>query len=357
MMFKRLAILSTALAAACLAGCKGTPEAKVSLSPLACKALYDTTSSYYTDFSNYPKNIADLPIGIFFLEGRRTSALECALTLDAFDNITAEAKSDRIRDFAGEHFICYTALSGEDNVYDSLGRLDLHDAALKHTLFLVGDKCAEGEKERAKIVIASGDITRSTGLGDIANMLQESRSGVKIIGVVDEGVRSLLDILEDTPASNYAIAMIADSVTIASGAYRRALADIMAERGLKGSAYLVCQSLEAADSLSSAGISKALATIIERHYSEGRPTPISALIADFAIDDSRRGALLETVAGYRSKRIGGDYPYRSAIDEKLIIINPSQCAAKECYRTLRGDNNLALRLGEQQVTHYSDLPL
>ncbi len=357
MMRRRLAILSAALAAAILAGCKSAPQTTVTLSPLAVKALYDTTSSYYTDFSHYPKNIADLPIGIFFLEGRRTPALECALTLDAFDNITAKEQSDRIRDFAGEHFICYTALSGEDNVYDSLGRLDLHDAALKHTLFLVGDKCAEGEKERAKIVIAAGDITRGTGLGDIGNMLQESGSGVKIIGVVDEGVRSLLDILEDTPASNYAIAMIADSLTIASGAYQRALKDIMAERGLRGSAYLVCQSIGAADSLSTADISQALASIIERHYAQGRPTPISALIADFAVDDTLRGALLETVAGYRSKRIGGDYPYRSAIDEKLIIINPSQCAAKECYRILRGDNNLALRLGEQQVTHYSDLPM
>ena len=63
------------------------------------------------------------------------------------------------------------------------------------------------------------------------------------------------------------------------------------------------------------------------------------------------------INNYRSKRINGDYPYRSAINDRLIYINPSECAAMECYRTLRADNNLALRIGETKVTHYTDLPM
>ena len=75
--------------------------------------------------------------------------------------------------------------------------IDIREAAIKNTLFLVGDKCAQGEKERAKIIIASGNITRATGLDDIRQMLELSGTGVKIVGVVEEGVKGLLGSLGD----------------------------------------------------------------------------------------------------------------------------------------------------------------
>ena len=65
----------------------------------------------------------------------------------------------------------------------------------------------------------------------------------------------------------------------------------------------------------------------------------------------------EIADNYRSKRINGDYPYRSVISDKLIFIDPYECAAKECYRVLRRDNNLALRIEDNQVLHYTDLPM
>jgi len=356
-MQKSLAIFIITLLMSRLPGCNSTPVETIPLDPLAQKALYDTTSSYYTDFSTYPSNIADLPIGIFALKSSNTAALDCAVTLDKFDNITGGEQSDRIRDFAGEHFIYYTTMSGTDNIYDDKGQLDIHDAAIKHTLFLVGNKCAEGEKERAKIVIASGRVTRANGLDDIRNMLAASGSGVKVIGVVEEGIKSLLNALENRPMINYAVGMLSDSLTIASGAYQQTLKDVMAERGLKTSIPMVCQRLDIKDSLSTADLTKAVAEMIESHYAEGKPTPICALIADFNIDDQQMAAIQEVIYNYRSKRINGDYPYRSAINDRLIYIYPSQCAAMECYRVLRADNNLALRLGDQQVTHYTDLPM
>ena len=356
-MQKALTILLLLFATVRLPGCKETQTVEVDLDPLVQKALYDTTSSYYTDFSKYPKNIADLPIGIFGLGTGTATMLETALALDSFDNITGDRGSDRISDFAGEIFTCYTALSDADDIYDDNGNLDVHDAAIKHTLFLVGDKCAEGSKERAKIILAAGNITRASGLDDIRRMLTLSNSGVKIISVAEEGVKSLLDELSDKPMLNYSVGLLADSLAIASGAYPQMMKDISAERGLKSVAPMVCQRMDAIDSVSTADISKAVAAMIENHFAAGKPSPICALVTDFELSDESKDAIGDVIANYRSKRIGGDYPYRAFINDRLIFINPSKCAAEECYRTLRADNNLALRIGREQVFHYTDLPM
>lgn len=356
-MQRALAIFILVLSAVRIPGCKQDAPVEVNLDPLVQQALYDTTSSYYTDFSKYPKNIADLPIGIFGLGCGTADMLETALALDSFDNITGEAGSDRIRDFAGENFICYTALSDADNIYDANGNLDVHDAAIKHTLFLVGDKCAEGEKERAKIILAAGNITRRTGLDDIRQMLDISNSGVKIISVAEEGVKSLLDELADKPMLNYTVGLIADSLAIASGAYPQMMKDISTERGLKNVAPLACQRLDAVDSVSTADIRKAFAAMVESHYAAGKPSPICALVTDIDLDQDALNVIQDVINNYRSKRIGGDYPYRAFVNDRLIFINPLKCAAQECYRTLRADNNLALRIDQEKVFHYTDLPM
>ena len=87
-MQKLITILLVLLAAFRLPGCKSTPVEVENLDPLVHQALYDTTSSYYTDFSKYPKNIADLPIGIFGLGLSGAHTLDCTVNLDSFDNIT-----------------------------------------------------------------------------------------------------------------------------------------------------------------------------------------------------------------------------------------------------------------------------
>lgn len=356
-MMRRTLILGLLVAAAAVSACKSAPVQQVALDPLAQEALYDTTSSYYTDFSKYPKNIADLPIGIFDLNPTSAGTLTRTVMLDCFDNITGSERPDRINDFAGEHFIYYTALSDADSVYDANGRMDIHDAALKNTLFLVGDKCAQGNKERAKIVIAAGNITRANGLNDIRAMLTASGSGVKAIGVVEEGVKGLLDELAQMPMLNYSIGLLADSLTIVSGAYQQTMRDIMRERGLKATIPVVGQPLAAKDTLHGPSLANAFVSMIERHYSDGQPFPICAVISETYLDEQQIAVFQDIADNYRSKRINGDYPYRSVISDKLIFIDPYECAAKECYRVLRRDNNLALRIEDNQVIHYTDLPM
>lgn len=356
-MQKLITILLVLITAIRLPGCKSTPVEVENLDPLVHQALYDTTSSYYTDFSKYPKNIADLPIGIFGLGLSGAHTLDCTVNLDSFDNITGGENPDRIQDFAGEHIIFYTALGDADELYKDDGTMDIHDAAIKNTLFLVGDKCAQGEKERAKIVIAAGNITREKGLKDIRKMLETSESGVKVVGVVEEGVKTLLDELSSSPLLNCSVGLIADSLTIASGAYQQMVKDVMAERGLKGNIPVVGQLMNTSDTLASRALCEAFSEMIESHFAAGMMSPICAIVADTDIDDSVKESFQEIINNYRSKRINGNYPYRSVINDKVFFIDPSKCAAMECYRVLRGDNNLALRIEGMQVAHYTDLPM
>ena len=206
-------------------------------------------------------------------------------------------------------------------------------------------------------MLVASDITRSTGLLDIRAMLDASGSGVKVIGVVEEGVKGLLDQLMDLPMLNYSIGLMADSLTIASGAYQQTMKDVMAERGLKASIPMVGQALTASDTLHGPSLSNAFAAMIENHYNEGKPFPICAVISEIYFDEEQIADFHEVIDNYRSKRINGNYPYRTVISDKVIFVNAPDCAAKECYRVLRADNNLALRIGDMRVIHYTDLPM
>ena len=324
--------------------------------PLVKTALYDTTSSYYAGFDEYPSNLADLPIGIYDLNMGGMAALEDIVTLDRFDNITGKPASDSIRDFAGEHFIYYNALSNADSVSATEGLVDIREAALMNTLFLVGDKCAQGEKERAKIIIASGNITRATGLDDIRQMLELSGTGVKIVGVVEEGVKGLLGQMKERHIHHFTVGLLAEESTIESGVYPAMMKEIMTAEGMPGSTPFVCKAIGAADSTGVKMLDEAFIAMIEEHYASGENTPISAVIVENALTKDVAELFTDIIRSYRSKRVRGTYPYRNVILEDVLFINPTEYAAIQCYRTLRTDGNLALRITDQQVVHYTDLP-
>ena len=58
------------------------------LLPIAQKALADSSSIYYGDFSEYPQELSDLPVGIFDCSPDGFTVAERFLTVDNFDNIT-----------------------------------------------------------------------------------------------------------------------------------------------------------------------------------------------------------------------------------------------------------------------------
>ena len=207
------------------------------------KALYDTASNFYVEFDQYPDDMRNLPIGVFDSGTGGLTVLEKLLSLDVFDNITGGSGRDSILDFAGEHFIY---LADQANMpygnYEAEGNSDyLQELVLKDALFLMDDdyftnaieETPSGTKPRAKIIVVACNTATAYGLEQIRDMIAQTGTGVRVIGVIDAGVSATLDTLDiKTGDAPLAIGVMATPGTIATGAYERSLRQEIERRGI-----------------------------------------------------------------------------------------------------------------------------
>lgn len=217
------------------------------------KALYDTASNFYVEFDTYPQEMRNLPIGVFDSGTGGLTVLDKLLCLDSFDNITGQEGRDSILDFAGEHFIY---LADQANMpygnYNAEGNSEyLQELALKDALFLLDDdyfanaieERPTGRKPRAKIIVVACNTATAYGLDLIRSMLEQSGTGVKVIGVINAGVSATLDELElKGNEAPFAIGVLATPGTIASGAYERTLREELSARGITTQVDIINQS-------------------------------------------------------------------------------------------------------------------
>ena len=244
-----LAVCAAALLS--VAGCGQKRVAVVDSNPIITKALSDTASRFYIDFSQYPGDMKDLPIGVFDSGTGGLTVLERLLALDAFNNISGAGVSDDIKDFAGEHFVY---LADQANMpygtYDAAGKASyLKELVVKDALFLLGnnyyktalDKTPDGVKPRCKILVIACNTATAYGLEDVERLLEGAGCGVKVIGVINAGSAATLDRLEGQK-SPYAIGVLATQGTIASGAYERTLRKMIEDRGITTAVTIVNQS-------------------------------------------------------------------------------------------------------------------
>src|SRR5690554_1930795 len=134
--------------------------------PVVDAALYDTNSVFYTDFTTYPPVRNHLPIGIFDSGTGGLTVLEAIL-------------SSRLLE--GEDFIY---LADQANMpygnYPAEGKTDfLRELIIKDALFLLG--------HQVKIIVVACNTATAYGLEEIRNFLDESNSGIKVIGVINAG--------------------------------------------------------------------------------------------------------------------------------------------------------------------------
>lgn len=207
------------------------------------KALYDTASNFYVEFDEYPAEMRNLPIGVFDSGTGGLTVLEKLLSLDNFDNITGEKGRDSILDFAGEHFIY---LADQANMpygnYNAEENSEyLQELVIKDALFLLDDdyfanaieERPSGKKPRVKIIVAACNTATAYGLDLIRSLLEQSGTGVKVIGAIGAGVRATLDELDlKGNEAPFAIGVLATPGTIATGAYEQALRAELAARGI-----------------------------------------------------------------------------------------------------------------------------
>lgn len=417
-------------AAAVLTGCKKRTTATVDNIPAVEKALNDPNSPLYVNFPEYPKNLKGLPIGVFDSGTGGLTVLEKILSIDRFDNISGAEGPDEIADFAGERFIY---LADQANmpygVYDACGKADyLRELIIRDAAFLCGDKYYEnayqetpaGAKPRVKIVVIACNTATAYGLKDVSSMLEQSGSGVKVIGVINAGVNAVLEQVGAETAP-YAIGVLATQGTIASGAYERTIREILDERGIKTPVSVVNQSgygfAESVDSepdyvnlflntpregyrgpkvgTGDADLKEDLMTaynfdysdnrmlfnvdenglktdlqlnspvnyarfnlvsLLERHRASRSNVPLKAVILGCTHYPFLLETLQQVIDELRLYTRDGVKPYAALIADDFTFIDPAVYTAAECYKTLLADGNLAYSIEPMQVKGYISVP-
>ncbi|MBR6423586.1 MAG: aspartate/glutamate racemase family protein [Bacteroidales bacterium] len=220
--------------------------------PVVNKVLYDTASNFYVAFDQYPEELRNLPIGVFDSGTGGLTVLEKLLNLDAFDNITGKPGRDSILDFAGEHFV-YLADQANmpyGNYTAEKNSEYLQELVVKDAAFLMDDDYfvnaieeePSGRKQRVKIIVVACNTATAYGLDLIKDMIEQSGTDVKVIGVIGAGVRATLDELDITSDSTpLAIGVLATPGTIATGAYEKQLRAEIARRGITTPVDIVSQ--------------------------------------------------------------------------------------------------------------------
>ncbi len=220
---------------------------EVELSPIIKKALSDADSPYYGNFAQFPQEKRTLPIGVFDSGTGGLTVLEVMLRSDMVDNISGSIGPDGIPDFSGEHF---TYLADRANMpygnYAAENKQDFFkELVVKDALFLLGDKYYMnpmdkkplGEKSACKILVIACNTATAWGLEDVGTLLEESKTGVKVIGVINAGVSALLDKIAKTNSvdkeDSLAVGVLATVGTIASGAYERTIMQDSKAKGHK----------------------------------------------------------------------------------------------------------------------------
>jgi len=377
--------------------------------PIVDKALSDATSIYYGDFSRYPKSLSNLPIGVFDSGTGGLTVLERMLTLDRFGNESGAESGDGVADFVEEKFVY---LADQANMpygqYFARGKADyLRELVVKDALFLM--------KAPVKIIVIACNTATAYGLGDVSSLLSQSGTGVKVIGVINAGVKAALDcIASQTGAA--AIGVLATPGTISSGAYERTIKTEARGENVK----VVCQSgygfAEAVDTEPGYVLPSAVAvrsgymgpglgdgdadikrdllpvynfekegvlvregadgtieelqlnsaanyarfnlvSLVERHRQSGSPVPMKAIILGCTHYPFLLSTMEQTIGELRDYTAeDGTHPYRGILAENLVFIDPAVYTADECYRILRQDGNLAPKGTERSVSAFISVP-
>lgn len=421
------AFLALPLAATFLSSCKEVVS-ETPLMVISQKALSDTSSIFYADFQSYPTERQSLPIGVFDSGTGGLTVLEVLLGLDKFDNITGKEVSDGIADFAGENF---EYLGDDANMpygdYDAAGKSEyLRELVIKDALFLLGDKYYNlaiddtpmGRKEKVKILVIACNTATAYGLNDIQTLLAKSGTGIKVIGVINAGVRAALSDMD--PTRNYAIGVMATPGTISSGAYERTIKEIAAQKGFTGTIQVFNQP--------GAGFANAvegvydyvypaataprenyrgphlgnedgdinpslmerynfdfshngilykkqmgeyteiqlntaanyarfhLVSILEQHRKSGCKFPLNSIILGCTHYPFLLDTLKKAIVELRNYKKDGFYVYRNSISKDFQFIDPAQNTAIECYTALRESGQLAYRPSKGSVSAFVSVP-
>ncbi len=204
--------------------------------------LSDTDNYFYIDVKNYPVKNNQLPIGIFDSGTGGLTVMDAIVNFDGFDNLSFEYKSDGVLDFAKESFIY---LADQANMpygnYPLEGKTDLlKEHILKDVQFLLGNKYYrfakdeeyQKDKQQVKAIVIACNTATAYGMYDIENFLSKADLDIKVIGVINAGVKSAFDNISKD--DDFSIAVMATEGTVLSNGYVNAINDFVKTNGYSG---------------------------------------------------------------------------------------------------------------------------
>jgi glutamate racemase len=157
------------------------------------------------------------------------TVLDALVNSDQYNNSTHQytAGGDGIKDFRNEQFIYF---GDQANMpygnYSEVNRTPfLKELVLRDALFLLGNKYYRSsrdseyrdDKQTVKIIVIACNTATAYGKGDIEKMIRSAGSPVRVIGVIDAGVRGALATFEKNESGT--IAVMATAGTVSSDGY------------------------------------------------------------------------------------------------------------------------------------------
>jgi len=329
------------------------------------------------------------------------TVMEAILTLDLFNNITGEEGPDGISDFVGESFIY---LADQANMpygnYSTENKTDfLRELIIQDALFLLG--------HQVKSMVVACNTATATGLQDIQTLLEMSRTGVSVTGVINAGVEGAFASI--SKEESLAIGVMATVGTIQTEGYQRTIEKMARELGYTGTIQVVNQSgmgfAEAVDEepdfvLRSAKQPRAtyrgpalnhpdypidpqlldayhfdfknngmlyaggpgaytqlqlnaasnyaryhLLSLVEQLRASPNPQVLKVLIMGCTHYPYHKETLRMMLDELRNYSVDGHFPYRDIIAKDVVLVDPSVNTAKELYILLR-DQKLLTSSGD-----------
>lgn len=189
--------------------------------------LNDEGSFYYINTRDYPVGDKQLPIGVFDSGIGGLTVLDAIVNFDGYNNESLAVGADGEIDFRNEEFIY---LADQANMpYGNYSAENKNDLLLEHILkdvqFILGDKyypspdskTFKTDKSPIKALVIACNTATAYGKENIEAFMKEAQLDIKVIGVIDAGVRGSLEKLDrDEDAT---IAVMATAGTVSSKGY------------------------------------------------------------------------------------------------------------------------------------------
>ena len=243
---KKLILFNSLFTLLFLVSCKENTKKKEvvqnNTSDIVSTIINDTDSFYHIDMANYPNSDKSLPIGVFDSGTGGLTVLKAIVNYDQNTNNSHEKGSDGQLDFDKESFIY---LGDQANMpygnYSKENKVDLlKEHIIKDVQFLMSNKyysdandmSVNTDKKPVKVLVIACNTATAYGKEYIEEFLKKANSNLKVIGVIDAGVRgTLASIKKDEDAI---IGVLATAGTVASKGYHNTIIKMKDNLGYSG---------------------------------------------------------------------------------------------------------------------------